>query len=217
MKKETVIKTKRLRLSPMSDERMEQLIDSTEDTSLKQAYTEMLEGCKADPENRLWYTAWEILLKSDGTFIGDLCFKGPQKNASVEIGYGLSEAYWGNGYATEAAQALIQWAFSQKNVYFVEAETEPDNAASRRVLEKLHFQPDGVGKEGPRFVLEKPVTPWLPIYLCLGMSIGLTFGVSLGSIPLGLCFGAAFGLCLGTAMDSSEKKTRKSLQEKRKK
>ena len=165
MKKETVIKTKRLRLSPMSDERMEQLIDSTEDASLKQAYTEMLDGCKADPENRLWYTAWEIMLKSDGTFIGDLCFKGPQKNASVEIGYGLSEAYWGNGYATEAAQALIQWAFSQKNVYFVEAETEPDNAASRRVLEKLHFQPDGVGKEGPRFVLEKPETPWLPIYL----------------------------------------------------
>ena len=217
MKKETVIKTKRLRLSPMSDERMEQLIDSTEDASLKQAYTEMLDGCKADPENRLWYTAWEIMLKSDGTFIGDLCFKGPQKNASVEIGYGLSEAYWGNGYATEAAQALIQWAFSQKNVYFVEAETEPDNAASRRVLEKLGFQPDGVGKEDPRFVLEKPETPWLPIYLCLGMSIGLTFGVSLGSIPLGLCFGAAFGLCLGTAMDSSEKKTRKSLQEKRKK
>ena len=217
MKKEIVIKTKRLLLSPMSDGRMEQLIDSTEDASLKQAYTEMLDGSKADPENRLWYTAWDILLKSDGTFIGDLCFKGPQKNASVEIGYGLSEAYWGNGYATEAARALIQWAFSQENVYFVEAETEPDNAASRRVLEKLGFQPDGVGKEGPRFVLEKPEAPWLPIYLCLGMSIGLTFGVSLGSLPLGLCFGAAFGLCLGTAMGSNEKKTRKSLREKRKK
>lgn len=49
-------------------------------------------------------------------------------------------------------------AFGQKDVVFVEAETDPDNKASQRVLEKCGFVPDGTGVEGPRFVLESPLS-----------------------------------------------------------
>lgn len=215
MSKEKVLKTKRLLISPMSDARLEELIASTQDEALKQAYTEMLDGCKADPKNRLWYTAWEIFLREDNTSIGDLGLKGPQKNGAVEIGYGLSEPYWGKGYATEAVRVLIDWAFSQENVYFVEAETAPENAASQRILEKLKFQADGIGEEGPRFVLEKPMSSWLAVYMCIGMSVGLSLGSAFQSVSIGMCIGLALGVGLGCALDASERKKRNELRKKR--
>ena len=46
------------------------------------------------------------------------------------------------------------WALKQPDVIRVEAETEPDNLASQRVLEKCGFLPSGtVGEEGPRFFM----------------------------------------------------------------
>ena len=53
---------------------------------------------------------------------------------------------------TEAVTAAVKWARMQPGVKTVEAETDPDNKASQRVLEKAGFMPNGVmGKEGPRF------------------------------------------------------------------
>ena len=122
------------------------------DEILKAAYTEMLEGCLKHPEQWKWYAIWMIELK-DGTHIGELCFKGIDSNGSVEIGYGISEAYEGNGYGTEAVLVVVHWAIEQKEVTRIEAETEPENIASQRVLEKCGFIADGtMGKEGPRFV-----------------------------------------------------------------
>ena len=60
---------------------------------------------------------------------------------------------------TEAVQAMIRWAFAQQDVDFVEAEADPDNRASQRILEKCGFVPNGkTGEEGPRFVVERPQT-----------------------------------------------------------
>lgn len=216
MKKDPVLKTKRLYIRPMSNENLEELIQATEDEALKEAYREMLSGCIADPENRLWYTAWEIRLKSDNTIIGDLGFKGPQKNAAVEIGYGLQESYRGNGYATEAVRALIDWAFSQSGVYFIEAETDPENTASQRVLSKLAFSADGTfGEEGPRFVLEKSMTSWIAFYMCIGLSVGMSIGVSCGKLSLAMCIGLAIGVCIGCSLDAAEKTKRAELRSKR--
>ncbi|MBQ6568743.1 MAG: GNAT family N-acetyltransferase, partial [Clostridia bacterium] len=73
-------------------------------------------------------------------------------NGTVEIGYGVLEEYQGQGYATEAVCAAVNRALQQPDITRVEAETEPDNQASRRVLEKCGFLPTGtVGEEGPRF------------------------------------------------------------------
>lgn len=124
---------------------------------MKQAYTEMLEGCKSHPEQRLWYAIWVMALKNDPQLVvGDLCFKGLDANGMVEIGYGIQKAHEGQGYMTEAVIAMTQWANMQPGVKKVEAETDPDNKASQRVLEKAGFIPNGViGLEGPRFVWHK--------------------------------------------------------------
>ena len=86
--------------------------------------------------------------------IGNHSFKGPAKDNVVEIGYGILPDQEGKGYTTEAVQAMTQWAFGNEDVVFIEAETEPENRASQRILEKCGFVPDGEGQEGLCFVLD---------------------------------------------------------------
>lgn len=215
-KKNTVVKTKRMVLRPMDEEEIVELIEHTEDEEMRKAYSEMLEGSRQDPENRIWYAPWKMILKDSREMIGDLCFKGPVKEHAVEIGYGISSEYEGSGYMTEAVKAMTQWAFRQKNVIFVEAETDPENKASQKVLEKCGFVPDGTGEEGPRFVLEAPVDDWSMIYMCFGMSIGMAIGSGQDQMVMGMSIGMGLGLCIGMLMTESAKKERKKLCQKRK-
>ncbi|MGN0388148.1 MAG: GNAT family N-acetyltransferase [Suilimivivens sp.] len=214
-KKEPMIKTKRMIIQPMTDEEIEKLIETSDSEEMKKAYGEMLDGCKADPENRIWYAPWQMSLKSDPTYIGDLGFKGPARENAVEIGYGILPEYEGKGYTTEAVQGMVQWAFGNEGVVFVEAETDPGNKASQRILEKCGFIPDGEGKEGPRFVLESPLTSWMAIYMLFGLSIGTALGSSFSSVGIGTAMGLCIGLAVGVALDSSAKKEREKLREKR--
>ena len=115
----------------------------------------MLGGCLNNPGQWEWYAIWMIELK-DGTHIGELCFKGLAPNGIAEIGYGICEEYQNNDYATEAVKAAVEWALHEPNVIAVEAETELENAASRRVLEKCGFVPNGeIGEEGPRYTVSR--------------------------------------------------------------
>ena len=147
--------TERLRLYPASRTRMEAMIAAETDPELKKAYTEMLKGCLGQPDRWGWYAAW-IIERKDGTPVGDLCFKGLSAEGIAEIGYGIYDSFQRRGYATEALQGALRWAFRHPEVTAIEAETAPDNAASRRVLEKCGFLPNGVmGEEGPRFSLPR--------------------------------------------------------------
>lgn len=53
----------------------------------------------------------------------------------MKIGYGIDEAQRGNGYATKAVNNAVNWALQRHGVARIEAETDPDNKASKRVLE----------------------------------------------------------------------------------
>ena len=146
------IETKRLSIDMASQDEMLRYIEAQTDDILKTAYQEMLQGCLDHPDQWEWYSIWMIELK-DGTHVGDLSFKGFNADGSVEIGYGIKEEHQGQGYATEAVNAAVTWAFEQPGVTRVEAETEPDNSVSQRVLEKCGFVPSGIiGEEGPRFI-----------------------------------------------------------------
>ena len=108
------------------------------------------------------------------------------------------------------------WAFGQKDVVFVEAETAPDNKASQRVLEKCGFVPDGTtGEEGPRFMLESPLTNWSPIYMLFGMSIGMSFGQMHGQMLYGMAIGMSLGVLAGILINNSAKKEREALRQQR--
>lgn len=59
---------------------------------------------------------------------------------SVELGYWIAEEYWGRGYATEAAKAVIERAFKEYDIKEIYASYRQDNPKSGRVLEKLGFR-----------------------------------------------------------------------------
>ena len=155
MEGENMIETNRLKIYAASEEQMEMFIAAQSIDVLKAAYSEMLNGCMAYPNQWEWYAIWMIELK-DGTHIGELCFKGLSEDGIAEIGYGIAEDYRGHGYATEAVSALADWALNQPGVSCVTAETEESNIASQRVLIKSGFIPTGEsGEEGPLFARRK--------------------------------------------------------------
>ena len=149
------VESERIRIYPATREQMEEMTAAETDCELKKAYREMLEGYLAHPGESDWYAAW-IIEKTDGTRVGDLCFKGFRVGENPEIGYGILEEYRGQGFATEAVKLAVGWAFRHPGVNAVEAETDPGNAPSQRVLAKCGFLPNGeTGEEGPRFVVRK--------------------------------------------------------------
>jgi len=85
---------------------------------------------------------------SDGAFLGwcGLTQWNPDYR-SASLGYCLGEAAWGQGYATEAAYAVLQWAYDTLDLNRVQAEADTRNVASARVLEKLGFVREGTLRE----------------------------------------------------------------------
>jgi RimJ/RimL family protein N-acetyltransferase len=86
--------------------------------------------------------------RSDDAFLGwcGLTRWNPDYR-SASLGYCLREAAWGHGYATEAARAVLGWAFGALDLNRVQAETDTRNVASARVLEKLGFVREGTLRE----------------------------------------------------------------------
>ena len=80
----------------------------------------------------------------DAGFIGTIGLM-PGEGERVALGYWIGQPYWGRGYATEAAQAMVDLAFQRLEAPFVATSARVTNAASRRVLEKTGFQWAGQG------------------------------------------------------------------------
>lgn len=110
---------------------------------------------KSDP----WTHGWLVVLNETNTPIGQCGFKGaPSDDGMVEIAYGIDSDHQGRGFATEAAQALVNFALRDDRVEFVRAHTLPEVNASTSVLAKCGFQ--RVGKvvdpeDGPVWRWEK--------------------------------------------------------------
>ncbi len=95
----------------------------------------------AEAENEFGFA-----LRSTGKVIGSGSITwDPQRNV-YELGYNLNRAYWGQGYATEAAKAMLHWAHTVLNAHDFAAEHVTANAASGRVLQKCGFQFDHFGQ-----------------------------------------------------------------------
>jgi RimJ/RimL family protein N-acetyltransferase len=67
-----------------------------------------------------------------------------QRHARAEIGYWTAKSYWGRGFCTEAATAVLEYGFTALSLNRIQASVLPRNPASRRVLEKLGMQCEGL-------------------------------------------------------------------------
>ena len=87
-----------------------------------------------------WVHGYSLVQGGSATVVGGCGFKGPPADGVVEIAYGVSPEQRNRGYATEAAAALVAYAFDCAEVGVVRAHTLPNSPASRRVLEKCGFE-----------------------------------------------------------------------------
>jgi RimJ/RimL family protein N-acetyltransferase len=84
-----------------------------------------------------------VIALAEGTIIGGCGIEVPS-GGDPELGYWIGVRYWGRGYATEAARALLDHAFGELGWKRVSSRARVSNPASRRVLEKCGFQWTGV-------------------------------------------------------------------------
>jgi ribosomal-protein-alanine N-acetyltransferase len=95
-----------------------------------------------NPQHSLFATLWVLVHKAQRIIIGDISFKGaPTDKGLVEIGYGTFPEFRGNGFMTEAVAKMTYWAFSHQEINIILAETDKDNVASQKILNKNHFVP----------------------------------------------------------------------------
>ena len=101
----------------------------------KQFFPYKIERFTQQPEENIWEGL--IIHKETQTVIGDIGYKGsPNEKGEINLGYSILPRFQGDGYASEAAAAMVQWGLDQPGVRKVTATCSPENRASIRVLEK---------------------------------------------------------------------------------
>ena len=89
------------------------------------------------------YGMWAVEERQSGEMIGRIGCWQPEGWPGFEIGWTLRRTYWGCGYATEGAKAAMDYAFGELQQSRVISLIRPDNAASRRVAQKLGEKLEG--------------------------------------------------------------------------
>ena len=85
-----------------------------------------------------------VVHQENGELIGNCGIRRKPKNDwEADIGYELSPRYWGCGYATEAARAMVDFGFRELGLQRISSWCIADNVASARVLERLGFTQEG--------------------------------------------------------------------------
>jgi ribosomal-protein-alanine N-acetyltransferase len=113
---------------------------------IERAFTASLDEIRADPATRLWGDRLVIAADPEGErrVLGSIVFHGkPGEDGLAEVAYGVETGSRGQGIATEATSACVQWALAQEGVVAVRATTHPWHLASLRVIQKMGMKQVG--------------------------------------------------------------------------
>lgn len=100
-------------------------------------------------ENNPDFYGWAVTL--GGEVIGSIgLFDIDHDSETCELGYSIGSRWWGNGYGTEAAKAVVDFAILRLFAHRVQATHHPDNIASKRVLEKIGMKFEGIMRGAQR-------------------------------------------------------------------
>lgn len=121
------------------------------------------------------FSYWAVELRDDGSLIGTAGvriasnYPGAPVEGMYEAGWRIAETHWGRGYAIEAAQASLAWAWAHTDATEIGAWTTPGNRASRAVMERLGMirrseldfirpgrSPEDAPVENVVYVIERP-------------------------------------------------------------
>jgi RimJ/RimL family protein N-acetyltransferase len=148
--------TERLRLIPITLEALEAVLDRDQglaealvgarfppawpnDPLLDVGFPFSRTAVRAAPETRLWGDSL-VLLRDEPRVVGSVVFHGWPSDGIAEIGYSIEQSSRGNGLATEATRACLEWALGQPGISAVQATTFPWHVASLGVIRNLGMQ-----------------------------------------------------------------------------
>ena len=93
------------------------------------------------PDLGYWYAS----RRDTGAFIGWFSLKYAGRSPDIEVGYWLLQSAWGQGFATEGAQAMVDYGFDDLGLHRIIGVTHRDNKASQHVLMKSGLEDVGWG------------------------------------------------------------------------
>jgi RimJ/RimL family protein N-acetyltransferase len=146
--------TARLRLRQLREDDLPAFRALNADPRVMEFFPRPLSAMESDTQAaRIWhnmeehgFSFWAVELPGVAPFIGLTGLSIPSFQAPftpcVEIGWRFATAYWGQGYATEAANAALSFGFSHLGLAEIVAFTVPANIRSRRVMERLGMTHD---------------------------------------------------------------------------
>ena len=91
---------------------------------------------------------WLMELKDTGRVIGEIVLYDFKLKKQADIGYRISKRFWGQGYATEAGQKIVEFAFHDLGLDRLQIRCFADNPGSIRIAEKIGFQKEGLIRKG---------------------------------------------------------------------
>jgi RimJ/RimL family protein N-acetyltransferase len=98
------------------------------------------------------YGMFAVLEKASERFVARVGPMTTPETGRIEIAWSTTRDAWGKGYASEAAQASIDFTFAKSGLEALDCYLRPDNTASRRVAEKCGFR-----YEDTRFLYDRPL------------------------------------------------------------
>ena len=213
------ILNKHIQLRPLTEAELTDPALPPEYRSAGEAYRAYL---AATPEKErakdaaAWFLPWKVQRLSDQAVLGWLCFRGLPQNGLARLsgsllartGAAADPANW----EVQAMKALVNWAFSRENVYFIRAAAEPEAFSWAECLAQAGFQEREPDRTGAGWEKERPASSLMATFLCLGLACGMSIGMSLGSMALGMGLGICCGMALGAALDSRDRKAREALR-----
>ena len=151
------IRTQRLQLRPLRDGDVDRLFEIHSDPRVMRYWStsawQTPEPARAMIAKDLASATREYLrlgieLTSTGQLVGTCTLFGINAQCRrAEVGYVLASPAWGHGYMNEALSGLIDYAFDELNLNRIEADIDPRNGSSCRVLERLKFSREGYLRE----------------------------------------------------------------------
>jgi [ribosomal protein S5]-alanine N-acetyltransferase len=166
------IRSERLELVSVSADMIDALFSGSSGLGAPEGWPDAHDGSflrlRADqmrrsPERQEWLVRAVVLAEDGRPMIGHAGFhgppgvNGPQAADAVELGYTIFEPYRGRGYATEAAQALMDWARREHGIRRFIASVAPGNEPSLAIVRKLGFVQTGTQwdeEDGEELVFE---------------------------------------------------------------
>lgn len=164
-----VIETERLSLRPLETSDLHAFVELHADPSVNRfvgSFSQQQALERLAEVERQWaergHGLCAVELRSSGEFIGRSGLQYWQQFDEIELGWTLKAQQWGHGYATEAAQACLDWGFTTLEAEYFTALMKPGNFPSVKVAERLGFSPRRQDKlnGGPItvYALNRPAT-----------------------------------------------------------